>query len=278
VSRRRWLGCCSLGLGLCLAWSSAADSHSGHGPRFSHPTRIDNRFYPLRPGTRLVLVGSVRQHGRRVRHHEVFIVSDATKRIDGVRTVVIWDRDYYRGVLGEGELTFQAQDDRGAVWNFGEYPEEFDHGRVTGAPDTWIAGLRNSRHGVLMPARPRRGMGAYRQGWAPSVGFADVAQVKATGLRICVPAGCYRHVLETREGDPTDRSSHQFKYYAPGVGNIRVGFAGGGDEEKLALVSVDRLDARARAAVDRRVLAIDRRGYRVSPRVYGRTPRARVDR
>jgi len=243
---------------------------------FSHPTRIDNRFYPLRPGTRLVLVGSARRHGRRVEHREVFIVSDATKLIDGVRTAIIWDRDYYRGAISEGELTFQAQDDRGKVWNFGEYPEEFAHGRVTGAPDTWIDGLARARAGVLMPAHPRLGAPRWRQGWAPAVGFADVAKVDATGRGVCVPAGCYRGVLETEEGDPTDPSSHQFKYYAPGLGNVQVGFAGGGDQEALKLTSVRRLSASQRAAADRAVLAIDRRGYRVSPRVYGRTAPARL--
>ena len=146
---------------------------------------------------------------------------------------------------------------------------------MTGAPDTWIAGLARARAGILMPARPRLGSAAYRQGWAPAVGFADVAKVNATGLRVCVPAGCYGGVLETEEGDPTDRSSHQFKYYAPGVGTIKVGFAGGGDQEELKLVSVTRLSAGQRAAVDRSVLAIDRRGYRVSRRVYGQTAPAR---
>ena len=278
MSRRRGVQSAAVGLalGACLLGAPAADSHNRHGRHFSHPTRIDNRFYPLRPGTRFLLVGSAREHGRRVRHREVLIVSDATKTIDGVRTVVIWDRDYYRGRLREGELTFQAQGDHRAVWNFGEYPEEFSHGHVTGAPDTWIAGLQRARAGILMLARPRVGRPRYRQGWAPSVGFADVAKVRARGLHVCVPSGCYSHVLKTEEGDPVDRSSHQFKYYAPGVGNIKVGFSGGGDEEKLELVSVTKLRPRARAAVDRRVLAIDRRGYRVSPRVYGRTPRARV--
>ena len=88
--------------------------------------------------------------------------------------------------------------------------------------------------------------------------------------------GTHDHlVLETEEGDPRDRSSHQFKYYAPGVGNVEVGFAGGGDQEQLKLVSVTRLSAGQRAAVDRSVLAIDRRGYRVSRRVYGQTAPAR---
>jgi hypothetical protein len=250
-----------------------ATAHEPRGHPFTHPTRVNNRFYPLRPGTRYDLVGSARLHGRRVHHHEVLIVSDATKVIDGVRTVVIWDRDYYRGVLSEGELTFQAQDDRGAVWNFGEYPEEFSSRHIT-APDTWIAGLQRARPGILMLANPRPSGPRYRQGWAPSVGFADHAKVIAAGLRVCVPAGCYRHVLKTREGDPTDTTSHQLKYYAPRLGTIKVGFSGGGDQEKLALLSVKLLPEEAREAVDRRVLAIDHRGYRVSPRAYGRTPRA----
>jgi hypothetical protein len=54
-----------------------------------------------------------------------------------------------------------------------------------------------------------------------------------------------------------------------------VEFAGGGEQEELELVSVSRLSAGDRAAVDRAVLAIDRRGYRVSPGVYGRTAPAR---
>jgi hypothetical protein len=108
------------------------------------------------------------------------------------------------------------------------------------------------------------------------VGFADVARVRAAGLRVCVPAGCFGGVLETEEGDPTDPLSHQFKYYAPGVGNVMVGFRGGGDQEQLKLVSVSRLSSAARAAVNREVLAIDRRGYRINPRGYGRTAPAQL--
>ena len=40
--------------------------------------------------------------------------------------------------LQEQELAFFAQDDQGNVWNFGEYPEEYDNGKFTGAPSTWI--------------------------------------------------------------------------------------------------------------------------------------------
>jgi hypothetical protein len=73
------------------------------------------------------------------------------------------------------------------VWNLGEYPEEYEHGRLRGAPDTWIAGLSRARAGVLMLADPRVGTPSYLQGWAPDIEFADRARVLRTGVRSCVP-------------------------------------------------------------------------------------------
>ena len=39
---------------------------------FSHPTRIDNRFFPLVPGTKWVYEGSVTEAGETVQHTIVF--------------------------------------------------------------------------------------------------------------------------------------------------------------------------------------------------------------
>src|SRR5687768_12049769 len=60
---------------------------------FSDSTRIDNRWHPLVPGTQFVYEGeSDRGQGRRP-HQVIFTVTDLTKVINGVRTVVLWDRD-----------------------------------------------------------------------------------------------------------------------------------------------------------------------------------------
>ena len=40
-------------------------------------------------------------------------VTDLSKVIDGVRTLVIWERDYTAGQLSEPELAFFAQDNAG---------------------------------------------------------------------------------------------------------------------------------------------------------------------
>jgi hypothetical protein len=242
---------------------------------FSHPTRIDNRWLPLAPGTKYVLEGRT-NHGRtRVPHRVVFVVTDLTKTIDGVRTVVVWDRDYSKGRLVEGELAFFAQDDAGSVWSYGEYPEEWKGRRLAGAPSTWIPGVAGARAGVMMQAAPRAGAPEYLQGWAPTIDFEDRARVDAVRPRVCVPAGCFRNVLVTAERSPDEPDAHQIKYYAPGVGNIRVGFKGDGQNERLVLLRTEHLAARARARVSKLALELDRRAYSVSKRLYGRTPPAR---
>jgi hypothetical protein len=247
------------------------------GSSFSDPTTVDNPWLPLRPGTSFIYVGTARDEaGRAVEHRVVFYVTDKTKVIDGLATRVLWDRDFYAGVLKEDELTFWAQDDVGTVWNFGEYPEEVSHGRVTGAPDTWIAGIRGARAGISMPAHPQIGTPAYPQGFAPAIEFADEARAEKKGVRDCVPAGCFENMLVNEEWAPAERGSHQLKYYAPQVGLVRVGYKGRvTDAERLVLVRVVRLGPRARAAIAAQVLRADRRAQRVSPAVYGRTEPAR---
>lgn len=243
--------------------------------RFPDVPRIDNRFTPLVAGTRYVLEGRADRGSGRRPHRVVLTVTDLTKVIDGVRTRVLWDRDYNAGRLMEGELAFQAQDDAGNLWSFGEYPEEYRHGRFTGAPDTWIAGAQAARAGILMRAAPRTRTASYLQGWAPRIDFADRARVVATGVRTCVPHACYRNVLVTDEWNPSEPGAHQRKYYAPGVGNIRVGAAGGKEGEVLVLVDVARLSPGAMAAVRRSALRLERRAYASARAAYGTTPPAR---
>jgi len=242
---------------------------------FSDPTRIDNRWLPLVPGTRYVLRGSSNRGAGLLPHRVVFTVTDLTKVIDGVRTRVLWDRDYNEGRLLEGELAFHAQDDDGNVWNMGEYPEQYRRGRFAGAPDTWLSGVDGARAGILMRAAPRPATPSYLQGWAPAIDFADRARIYRTGERSCVPLRCYRGVLVTDEWTPDEPGAHQRKYYAAGVGNIRVAPAGGEEHEGLVLTRVTRLGPAAMAAVRTAALRLDARAYVARSDVYRRAPPAR---
>ena len=163
------------------ASSAAARRNFGVFPfepdNFFNPTQINNRFLPLVPGTVLVFEGQANRGGGVSPHRVMFIVTDLTKVINGVRSVVVWDRDVSNGQLVESELAFFAQDNVGRVWNLGEYPEEFDQGQFLGAPNTWIAGQAGAKAGVHMLAKPRVGRPRYLQGFAPDIEFLDTAKV-----------------------------------------------------------------------------------------------------
>jgi hypothetical protein len=245
--------------------------------RFPATPRVDNRFQPMVPGMQFSLDGVViADDGTSHPHTILTTVTDLTKVIDGVRTIVIYDVDIQDGQLQEAELFFLAQRSDGSVWTLGEYPEEYDNGTLTGAPSTWITGIVGARAGRAMLAHPVVGTPTYLQGLAKKVGFHDCATVFQTGQRTCVPAGCFNDVLVTDEFAPNDpQGGHQRKFYAPGVGNIRVAAAGGVDPEALTLTRAKELCPAAFAKVRAQVLAQDLRGYTVSPDVYARTPHAR---
>jgi hypothetical protein len=244
--------------------------------RFDHPTHIDNRWLPLTPGTQFVYEGSaiVDEEGRQPRR-EVTTVTDLSKVIDGVRTLVISDRDYTAGQLSEPELAFFAQDNAGNVWLVGEYPEEYEDGKFDKAP-AWISGQKGARAGITMLAEPRRDVPGYAQGYAPPpIEFTDRARVYKTDQQTCVPVDCYKNVLVTEEFNPDEPGANQLKYYAPGVGNVRVGWRGEKEEEKekLELVDYQHLSQQALAKVRRDALEMDKRAYERSE-VYRETPPA----
>jgi hypothetical protein len=239
---------------------------------FNNSTKIDNKWHPLAPGTQFTYEGRSNRGFGRLPHRVVFTVTDLVKEVNGVRSVVLWDRDINAGKLLEGELAFHAQDDDGNVWLLGEYPEEYEDGKVAGAPDTWLAGVGDAKAGVLMRAHPRVGTSSYRQGLVPSIEFGDVAKVAKTGQRNCVPVGCYDNVLVTDETNPYEPTDgHQLKYAAPGVGDIRAAPRGGKEKEVLVLIEVRRLGPKEMAKVRQEALKLDKRAYRVRKDVYGRT-------
>jgi len=239
---------------------------------------IDNQWLRLRPGMQYTTTGKVvSPEGTTVRK-VVSTVTGLTKVIDGVKTIVVWDRDYSDGELVESELAFFAQTERGTVWLFGEYPEEYENGKLVGAPSTFISGIDRARAGIAMQAEPHRNTPAYVQAYAPTVDFLDCGDVKYKHQRVCVPTGCYNDVMVIDEFNPLEPPSagHQRKYYSAGTGLIKVTAVGGEDREFLDLVKVTRLTSEVLSRINARALELDRRGYKVSKDVYAKTPRAVV--
>jgi len=254
------------------AAAKASPAPQGGRNRFTAPATVDNPMFPLVPGTEFSYAGTLAEGGHTRPHTVVFTISGLTKKIHGVTTVIAWDRDFLNGKLQEQELAFFAQDDAGNVWNFGEYPEEYEHGKFAGAPSTWIRGTGHAYGGIHMLARPAVGA-AYREGLVPPIDFDDVSKVSLTGQTTCMRSGCFRNVLVVDETSPNDPvSGHQIKYYSPGVGLVRVGARGGDSQEFLTLARVRHLGQSAMAPVAKEVIAMDRRAYGVATVYRGTEP------
>jgi hypothetical protein len=249
--------------------------------KFSRPTEIANKWLPMKPGKRFVYDGTtVEDDGKVVPHQIIINITDLVKTIAGVRTLVSYDLDYTEGELAEAELAFYAQDDDGNIWRFGEYPEEYDGKKFVKAP-AWIHGIQDARAGIMMKAEPRLGTPSYAQGYGPAVNWTDRGQVHAMGQEVLVGATRYTDVLVIKETSEEEEKvgGAQLKYYAAGVGNIKVGWMGAGDKSKevLELTRVEQLDANEMAAVRAKALALEKSAYRRSKNVYGRTAPATVE-
>ena len=237
---------------------------------------VDHPWFPLEPGTRLAYRGSALDGKQRQRRRVVFTVTELTKLIDGVRTQMIWERDYDGGELVEAEIALFAQDVAGNVWHFGEYPEEYEQGRFVKAP-AWVGGYEGAKVGVMLRAEPEVGSSGYAQGFAPPpVNWADRGRVYRTGQDTCVPFACYEDVLVTEEFETSKPGAFQLKYYAPAVGNVRVGWRGPNekDQETLVLVELVRLDAEAMAKATAHASEMDERSRARAAGSWGQTPPA----
>jgi hypothetical protein len=193
-------------------------------------TRIDNPYWPMRPGTRWAYRETDTDGTRR---RGVVRVTDEVKRIaNGIDARVVRDTVTENGVLVEDTWDWYAQDRAGNVWYLGERTREYENGKVVSTEGSFEAGVDGAQAGVVMPARPRVGL-AYRQ--EHYAGHAeDRASIVGLSEQVEVPAGHYRHVLMTREVNPLEPDSLELKFYARGVGPVlAIAVSGGSDREEL---------------------------------------------
>jgi hypothetical protein len=242
---------------------------------FPAQPKIDNTWLPIVPGTRYVLEGRANRGGGALPHQVTFTITDLTKVVNGVNTVVVWDVDKNEGEVREAELAFFAQDNDGNVWSLGEYPEEYDGGVFTGAPNTWIHGRGDGQGGIHMLANPAVGGDWYLQGSIPSIEFLDCGKVMSIGETTCVPIYCYKNSLVTHETSPLDpQGGFQTKHHAKGIGIVQVGAIDDPEGETLVMIKRWKLSAAGLARAREEALKLDRRGYKNSE-VYRQTRRAK---
>jgi hypothetical protein len=253
---------------------------------FEPPTAIDNKWFPLTPGTRFTFVGEANLGDEEVRilpRIVVFTVTDMIKVIDGVETLVIWDQDFAideegEQFLVEEELAFFVQDQDGNVWNLGEYPEEFEDGEFAGAPSTWIQGVKDAQGGIIVLGRlGRQRLGTeYLEGLVPSIEFFDCGRVHRKLRRVRVGDEIARNIVVIRERDPFDpEGGIQQKYYARNVGLVKVDAVDDPEGEILNLVEQVTLGPGGLAIARQNVKRLESNAYNSEDKrvrfVYGKT-------
>lgn len=202
-------------------------------------TRIDNPYWPMRPGSRWVYREGDGEGGvQRV----VVTVTAATKRIaNGVRARLVHDVVSRGGRPVEITDDWYAQDARGNVWYLGERTAEYRGGEVVSTAGSWEAGVDGAQPGVIVPAKPRPDM-SYRQEYYAGEA-EDRAVVMGTSEQVEVPFGLFRGALMTKELTPLEPDVVELKFYARGVGPVlAIGVSGGAGREELVKYTTGRAD------------------------------------
>ena len=98
------------------------------------------------------------------------------------------------------------------------------------------------------------------------------------GKKVCVPVACYEDTLIIAETSSTEPNAQQLKTWARGVGNVHVGWRGGGEKTKetLELAQLVQLSPDELAKVRAEALKLEAHAYEISKDVYGKTPPAEL--
>ena len=199
---------------------------------FPQSTNINNRYFPLVPGTTYVYEAT-----QGPREHDEFVVTHDFKEVLGVDCVVVRDTASVNGQVIEDTFDYFAQDKYGNVWYMGEDTKQFKNGVVVGTTGTWLAGVDGATPGFVMEGQPAEG-DAYRQENSPGVA-EDNAQVVSLAGSVSVPYGSWQgNVLVTDEWSPLEPKVTEEKDYALDVGLVRTTtIKGGGGESVLVAIT-----------------------------------------
>jgi len=177
--------------------------------------RIDNPYFPLRPGTTFKYRG--RSDGNPTENRVT--VTQRTKRIQGVTTTVVRDRAFEDGELLEDTFDWYAQDKRGTVWYFGEDTKEFEDGQVVSTAGSFEAGKDGAKAGIQMPGRPRVGQTLYIE--FASGEAEDCFQIADLKAKVRTPYVSSKRALKRKEFTRLEPNLLEEKFFVPGVGLVR---------------------------------------------------------
>jgi len=212
-------------------------------PTFSDPLTIDNAFFPFVPGGFKEFAGN--DHGTKTGAKDFYLTETRTFTWNGdeVDCRILVEEAYEEEELIERSFNYFAQADDGTVYYFGEVVDNYLDGVIDNHDGSWLVGgvtlpsdppedeVGNADDPtVFMPADPELGDVFKPEDLFPIVD--ETAKVVGVDQDVRVPAGKYDDAIKIEESTRLDPGT-EFKWYAPGVGVVKVKAEG----EILLLVS-----------------------------------------
>lgn len=172
-----------------------------------------NPYFILEAGYTLVLADGKEQL--------TITVLDEIKKVDGVETRIVEERETVGGKLVEISRNFFAISKRtNSVYYFGEEVDIYKDGKLANHEGAWLSGVNGAKFGLMMPGLPLLKARFYQE-IAPDVAM-DRAEIVSMNETLKTPAGEFKNCLKTEETTPLE-AGKEYKYYAPEIGIIQDG-------------------------------------------------------
>ena len=133
------------------------------------------------------------------------------------------DQEFDDDLLVDDTLSYYAQDTDGNVWLLGQSITEYEYddaGNLIEIDDdeSWLAGEGQSLPGLIMKANPETGEAYYQRF---DIGEAeDQAEIVHSNTSVLLDLGDFTNVVQIEEYSALEPDEFDYRYYAPGVGQI----------------------------------------------------------
>ena len=200
------------------------------GAVFTHPLDITNTYSPFVPGATKSFEGT--DQGATTAVTDDFTTQTRDFPLNGgtVTARLLTENEFSDGTLSEISKNWFAQADDGGVYYFGETVDIYEGGVVTSHSGSWLVGgpgpgdppetATASAPGLFMPSNPQVG-----QQWKPEDLFPIVDETVTMlrgGVTILVAAGEMEGCILVKETSQIAGSKSEKKWYAPGLGVVKV--------------------------------------------------------
>ena len=171
-----------------------------------------NPYFILEPGYSL--------HYKKGDEEVTKVVLNETKKVDGVETRVIEERETKKGVPLEVARNFYAISKlNNSVYYFGEEVDFYKDGKIDNHEGAWLSGVGGARFGLMMPGTVLLGARHYQE-IAPKVA-EDRAEIVSMTETVETHAGTFKNCVKVLETNPLEPEAREFKWYARGVGLVK---------------------------------------------------------